>query len=156
MLGSPVFGFASVVFLFSHHYLSEQVQLLHKLQTKYSSIGGSMCLHSSELQTVITPDETNSSNENSSLFLCLEKNIFRKSYSMLGLGLQRASCQVTESARSLLSACTLTSRMASPRATKQHQAQNGNGTTVKQRRVNREKPIDLLDTHFVQHCAVLI
>lgn len=40
--------------------------------------------------------------------------------------------------------------------TKQHQAQIKNGTAVKQRRVNREKPIDLLDTHFVQHCAALI
>lgn len=40
--------------------------------------------------------------------------------------------------------------------TKQHQAQNKSGTAVKQRLVTCEKPIDLLDTHFVPHCAVLI
>lgn len=76
-----------------------------------------MCVGPNELQKVITPNETNSSNENSSLFLCLEKNIFRKSYSTLGLGLHRASCQVTEGSRSLFSTCTLASQMAHNKAT---------------------------------------
>lgn len=72
-----------------------------------------MCLHPDELQTVITPDQINCSDETSASFLCLEKSIFRQSYCMLGLGLPWASCQVTGSSHSPFSTCTLKSLMAS-------------------------------------------
>lgn len=74
-----------------------------------------MCLHPNELQAVLTPNETNISNESSSYFCVWEKkkNVLWRSYSMLGLGLHRASRQVTESSHSLFSTCTLASQMAS-------------------------------------------
>lgn len=72
---------------------------------------------------------------------------------MLSLGLHGTSCHGKLAPCSVHTHSHLQWHM---HTTKQDQAQNKNGTAVKHRLVNCEKPIDLLDTHFVQHCAVLI
>lgn len=70
-------------------------------------------------------------------------------------GIHRTACQVTESFLFLFHTCILHLKWQ-VHTTEHRQAQNKSGTAVKQKQLNREKCIDLLDTYFVQHCAVLI